>query len=116
MPVKLRSIGQKLGPPRSFKVKQSPKVAQGFYLSPEWRGMVDQIIVERFGSRERARCEDPECKQPQRRGIRVFGDHIKELKDGGAPLDKRNVLCRCGSCHSRKTLASRLVRHQGWGV
>jgi 5-methylcytosine-specific restriction protein A len=112
MPV-LRSIGQKLGPPRSVKVKQAPKVVQSFYLSPEWRALMDQIITERFGSRERARCEDLECKNPQRIGIRVFGDHIKELKDGGARLDKRNVLCRCGSCHSRKTMAERTKRYQG---
>lgn len=108
----LRSIGQKLGPPRSAKMKPAPKRADSFYLSPEWRSLMDSIVVERFGSRERVRCEDPECKTPHRRGIRIFGDHIKELKDGGAPLDKRNVLCRCGSCHSRKTAAERLKRHQ----
>lgn len=94
---KLRTIGHKLRPSRAIKVEQPAKKADSFYLSPEWRTFMDALIIERFGSRANARCEDPECKQPRRRGIRIFGDHVKELKDGGAPLDKRNVLCRCGS-------------------
>jgi 5-methylcytosine-specific restriction protein A len=28
--------------------------------------------------------------------MRLFGDHIVELRDGGAPLDKRNLTLRCG--------------------
>lgn len=112
----LRSIGQKLGPPRAVKMKAAAKLADPFYLSPEWRALMDSIIVERFGSRERARCEDPDCKAPHRRGIRIFGDHIKELRDGGAMLDRGNVLCRCGSCHSLKTAAARAARQRGRGV
>lgn len=74
---------------------------------------MDQIIVERFRDRAHAKCQDPDCRTPHRIGIRIFGDHIKELKDGGAPLDKRNVLCRCGSCHTRVTLERRAKRYQG---
>jgi len=33
--------------------------------------------------------------------MRVFGDHMVELQDGGAPLDKTNVMLRCGSCAQR---------------
>jgi 5-methylcytosine-specific restriction protein A len=112
MPV-LRSIGQKLGPPRSVKVKPKEKRAESFYLSPEWRALMDTIIAERFGDRAHAKCEDPECRTPYRIGIRIFGDHIIERKDGGAPLDKRNILCRCGSCHTRKTMSERAKRYQG---
>lgn len=36
-----------------------------------------------------------------RAGMRVFGDHVVELQDGGAPLDKTNVMLRCGSCAQR---------------
>ena len=68
------------------------------------------LIIQRFGSRANAHCEDPECRQPHRRGIRVFGDHIQERRDGGADFDPANVLCRCGSCHTRKTAEQRAAR------
>ncbi|MEP9389640.1 HNH endonuclease [Mesorhizobium sp. KR9-304] len=91
-------------------VKVAPKRADPFYLTPEWRALMDAIIVERFGSRAHARCEDRQCQYPHRRGIRVFGDHIIEIKDGGALLDRRNIKCVCGSCHTRKTAAARAAR------
>jgi 5-methylcytosine-specific restriction endonuclease McrA len=81
------------------------KTTDPFYLSPEWRALVAEIIRERG-----ARCEDPTCRFPGRTGVRVFGDHIVELKDGGAPLDKTNVMLRCGSCHTRKTNVERARR------
>ncbi len=113
MKASLRTIGQKIRASSHVKVKLPEKRAEGFYTSVEWRSLMDAIIQERFGSRDRARCEDLECRTPHRRGIRVFGDHIVERKDGGAPLDKRNILCRCGSCHTRKTGAERAKRYHG---
>lgn len=85
--------------------KPAPKRADPFYLSAEWRALVAAIIRERG-----ARCEDPSCRYPDRVGTRLFGDHIVELKDGGAPLDKTNVMLRCGSCHTRKTNVERARR------
>ena len=82
------------------------KTTDPFYLSPEWRALVADIIRERS-----ARCEDPTCRFPGRSGVRVFGDHIVELKDGGAPLDKTNVMLRCGSCHTRRPTWS---AREGW--
>lgn len=106
----LKTRGHKLAPPRRAKLALPPKHTDSFYLSPEWRTLMDDIVRERFGSREVAHCEDPLCRSPWRRGIRIFGDHIDEVKDGGAKLDKRNVLCRCGSCHSRVTAERRAAR------
>ena len=40
----------------------------------------------------------------------MYVDHRVELKDGGAPLDRRNVWLLCGSCHTRKTVAERARR------
>ena len=111
MKANLRTLGQKLRPSTSVKIRVPEKKAESFYLSPEWRSLMDQIISERFGDRSRARCEDPECKYPWRRGIRVFGDHVVERKDCGAELDKRNILCRCGSCHTRKSDQVRAARY-----
>jgi hypothetical protein len=85
--------------------KPAVKVTNPFYLSSEWRVLVAEVILERG-----ARCEDPSCRFPNRAGIRLFGDHIIELVDGGAPLDKANVMLRCGSCHTRKTNVERAKR------
>src|SRR5690242_16539614 len=114
--MKLRTLGQKLRPSQRVKVSQPPKKAEPFYLSPEWRALVESEIKRRFGSKDNARCQDPECQHRWRRGIRLFGDHIVERKDGGAELDPANVIFRCGSCHTRKTAAERGKRlRQGEG-
>jgi 5-methylcytosine-specific restriction enzyme A len=99
----------KLGPPRRSKIAPRPKTAAPFYLSPEWRALVEQMKIERFGSVDKARCEDPVCKGPGTG--RIFGDHIIELRDGGRPLSPRNVLFRCGACHSRVTFERRAKRY-----
>jgi 5-methylcytosine-specific restriction protein A len=82
------------------RVKPPPKVAELFYLSPEWRALMAAIVKVR-GRR---------CEKCGRTGCRVFGDHIEELKDGGAPLDPSNVMLRCGSCHTAKTARVRAER------
>jgi 5-methylcytosine-specific restriction enzyme A len=85
--------------------KPAAKAANPFYLTHEWRALVAEIIRERG-----AKCEDLNCRFPNRTGVRLFGDHIVELADGGAPLDKANIMLRCGSCHTRKTNAERAKR------
>ena len=80
------------------------KVADSFYTSPEWRALMADIIAERG-----PRCEDKACSRTTP-PTRIYGDHIVELQDGGAPLDRRNVLLRCGSCHTRKTAETRAAR------
>jgi hypothetical protein len=87
-------------------VRPPAKRADDFYLSAPWRRLMEEII------RERGRiCEDPHCDgRTHRPGMRVFGDHIVELKDGGAPLDKRNIMLRCGASHTKKTAAVRAER------
>ena len=80
------------------------KAAADFYTSPAWRALIERIIAARG-----RRCEDPACRR-RRPATRVFGDHIVELIDGGAPLDERNIMLRCGSCHTRKTAEQRAAR------
>jgi 5-methylcytosine-specific restriction enzyme A len=95
---------------RSLDVRSAapaPKRADPFYLSPEWRALMLVIISQRGRV-----CEDPHCDgRTHHPGMRIFGDHIVELKDGGAPLDPANVLLRCGASHTKKTLAQRSARH-----
>lgn len=81
--------------------KEPPKRADSFYTSPEWRALMAEI------KRERPNC----CERCGRSGTRLFGDHIVELKDGGAKLDKRNVQLLCGSCHTAKTASVRAERN-----
>lgn len=76
-----------------------------FYSSPEWRSLLAEIKRERG-----ARCEDPRCKTPHGPWGRLLGDHIVEIKDGGAKLDKLNIMLRCDPCHGRKTAAERTKR------
>jgi len=40
----------------------------------------------------------------------MFVDHIVELNDGGAPLERTNVWLLCPSHHSLKTAAERARR------
>jgi len=108
--VKIRTLGPRIRTLDARRVRPAPKRADPFYLTPEWRNLIDDIVRERG-----RRCEDPECRTPDR-ATRIFGDHIVELRDGGAPLDRTNILLRCGTCHTRKTLrerARRLARPTG---
>lgn len=111
MPIKLRSIGQKLKPPMRAKLKMAEKRVDPFYNSPEWRALM--VVIKRHRGE---RCEDREhWPEHPRIGIRIYGDHIIERKDGGAPLDPRNILLRCPPCHQRKTAAERAKRYHSLG-
>jgi 5-methylcytosine-specific restriction enzyme A len=112
MPGKLRTIGHKLRPPaRNAMISVRPKEAAPFYLSPEWKALMRHIIKERG-----RRCEDAQhdISKP-RDDVRLYGDHIVEINDGGRTLDPSNVLLRCGPCHGRKTAAARAARAHGVG-
>jgi 5-methylcytosine-specific restriction protein A len=79
-----------------------PKVADRFYASPTWIALRDRVQREAGG-----RCQVLGCGRAERR---MFVDHIVELKDGGAPLERTNVWLLCASHHSRKTVVERAKR------
>ena len=79
-----------------------PKVAESIYTTPEFKDWALKV-KKRAGFR----CEAPGCG---RVGVRMFADHIVEVKDGGAKFDLRNGQCLCGSCHTTKTAAERSRR------
>jgi len=79
-----------------------PKVADPFYFSAEWIALRDRVRREAGG-----RCQVPGCGRIER-GMIV--DHIVELKDGGAPLDRSNTRLMCRSHHNQKTAAERAKR------
>src|SRR5687767_9385044 len=76
------------------------------YFTPAHRAWSREVIA-----RAGYICQDPDCQTPKRgRGKRLYADHVKELKDGGAPLDLANGMARCAQCHGRKTYAAKLRR------
>lgn len=74
-------------------------MADPFYLSRDWRELVGRLKRDRGAFCER-------CGS----GYRLIGDHVVELRDGGAPLDPRNVELLCQACHNRKTAQARAAR------
>lgn len=95
---RLKTLPPRIGvlPPR---LAPPPKVADVFYLSPEWRSLVARLKRERGG-----RCE--RCGSTHR----VAGDHRVEISDGGATLDPANIELLCAACHNRKTAEARGAR------
>lgn len=79
-----------------------PKIADSFYLTPEWRALVASIKRERGSF-----CQ--KCGSTRR----IIGDHIKERSDGGAELDRFNVMLLCFECHQVKTASARKARARG---
>jgi 5-methylcytosine-specific restriction protein A len=79
-----------------------PKRAHPFYYSEEWKKFRAMVLTERG-----ERCEDPAHPADRPREGYVEVDHIIELLDGGARLDRDNLMVRCASCHHKKTLAVR---------
>ncbi|HVI92292.1 MAG TPA: HNH endonuclease signature motif containing protein [Dongiaceae bacterium] len=103
---RLVTLSSRVQPLRQPLMAPRPKQRDPFYGSPEWRQLIAGIVKAR-GRRceECTRTHDSEGKP-----IRVFGDHIVELKDGGAPLEDSNIKLLCGSCHTIKTNAKRAER------
>lgn len=95
---RFRALPSRIGalPPR---VGSLPKKAASIYLSPEWRALVARTKRERG-------CWCARCGSTHR----VIGDHIQELRDGGAPLDPANVELLCQACHNVKTATARAAR------
>jgi 5-methylcytosine-specific restriction endonuclease McrA len=77
-----------------------PKRADEVYRSAEHQRWSKTVVM-----RANMRCE--ECGRP---GVRLFADHIHEIKDGGSLYELDNGQALCGSCHTVKTLSERAKR------
>lgn len=118
---KLACLGTRLATVTHERAKQAPKTADRFYLSPEWRQLVQRLIALRG-----RRCQHcGKTREDDGSPVRLIGDHIVERKDGGADLDPANVELLCsrsggngeahadgeaGGCHARKTARARAER------
>lgn len=79
--------------------------SQRFYESQAWRRLRQQKL------HQTPFCEI--CYKSGRMANAVIVDHIKEIRDGGAPLDIANLQCLCRSCHNEKTVTERGKRKNG---
>lgn len=77
-----------------------PKVSEPFYSSAAWIELRDRVRREANG-----RCQVPGCTKRGR-----WVDHIVEIKDGGAKLDRANLMLMCPSHHVSKTAAEKAKR------
>ena len=102
---RLRTLPSRLRPLNMSIAQPMPKQVDPFYVSPEWRALMAEIIAERG-----RRCEDPDCTTPHGAAMKIHGDHEIERADGGAPLDKANIKLRCQGCHNRVTAQRRAAR------
>jgi len=89
-------------------VARHDKRAAPIYSTPEYRAWQAEVI-----SRSCGQCQDPGHDARRPRHGKLYADHIKELRDGGAPFDPANGLARCASCHGKKTIAERVGRLKG---
>ena len=79
------------------------KTAAPHYQTSEHREWSRRVIARAGGA----------CQHCGRKGVRLFADHIRELKDGGAPFDLGNGAAICGSCHTTKTARVKRQRESG---
>lgn len=63
-----------------------------FYDSPEWHKMRGKVL------RAFPWCQAVGCTEPSKRV-----DHIKTMREGGAPLEPANLQALCVRCHNSKT-------------
>ena len=91
-----------------------PKLVDPFYHSAAWRALCAEIRSERWPNllkRKGHCCEDGECTAKHSPQTRIFFDHVIERRDRpDLQLVKANVIGRCGSSHTRKTLEERRLR------
>ena len=98
----LRALQPRVGLANLRTAALPPKVVDRFYSSPAWIALRDRVRREASG-----RCQVPGCGRAERR---MFVDHIVELKDGGAPLERSNTMLVCNSHHVLKSNVERAKR------
>lgn len=96
----MRAPSRFSAPPTRFTA--APKKADPFYLSAAWRRLVARLKRERGAYCARCGAGGP--------GVIIIGDHIVELKDGGARLDPANVELLCLPHHNVKTAQAAAAR------
>lgn len=86
----------------SFRTLQleAKKQADPHYRTPQHAAW-SKAVLRRSGGR---------CEHCGRAGVRLFADHIREIKDGGLLYDLNNGQALCGSCHTVKSIKAKTER------
>jgi hypothetical protein len=69
------------------------------YRSERWRRLRAELIKAH-----------PYCARCNARGVRLYADHKRELRDGGPAFDPSNIEILCSKCHGAKTVEARRAR------
>ena len=101
---RLKGISGPLRASAPQRLKPPPKQAESHYRTPEHRAWSAKVIQAAGGM----------CQDCGRSGVRLFADHVHELRDGGDPFGQGRAIC--GACHTRVTAARRAARHGGRGA
>jgi 5-methylcytosine-specific restriction protein A len=101
----LRTLRPLVRPFHAGALKPQGKKKAAPYYDAQWRKLRDAHVAQ-YG----AVCADPQHDPSRPRTGKIYVDHIVELQDGGELLDPSNLMCRCASCHTKKTIASRVER------
>ena len=105
--LKGRALPPRLSAPPPV-MRTPPKQTDAVYASNEWRAFIDQVKNERGWKCQRCAATG--------RGIRLIGDHIHEIRDGGAVFERQNIQLLCLPCHNTKTAQARTARREGVGA
>lgn len=97
---RLKMLGNRVKTLDLRTAHEPAKVADRLYSSKPWLGLMQSIRKER-GSK---------CESCGKAGVRLVGDHVVEIRDGGAALDRSNVQLLCWPCHTTKTNQARAAR------
>lgn len=95
--------GRAKRPPQPFQ-REAAKVQddQAFYNLAAWRKLSAQV-----------KLDDPYCEPCRantgRLTLATIADHLIRWQEGGAQLDKHNIMGMCKRCHDRK---SGMERHR----
>lgn len=89
----------KPGRPVSLPRPEYDRPGMDIYNSPQWAQLSAKV-------RKEVGC----CERCGRRDGQLYVDHIIELRDGGAPFDRCNLMVLCATCHTNKTRATAKAR------
>ena len=97
----LRPMSTRIAPPmHSDAPARSAKPTLDFYGSAAWKAI--RLEVQRECRRTCQRCGMADT--------RIYVDHIVELRDGGAPLERSNLMGLCAPCHAKKSAREKAKR------
>ncbi|MDR3449508.1 MAG: HNH endonuclease signature motif containing protein [Alphaproteobacteria bacterium] len=86
-----------------------PKTVDPVYQTPEHRAWRDHVVDRAGGRCEHVGDDGRRCLKARPRH-RMFADHVREIRDGGATHDLANGQCLCGAHHTAKTARARAAR------